>query len=229
MFIIKRIIFKILGRIIPRNIGTQLKNFKILAIDFGQWRTIKEKSCIDREGNFIPWYTYPAIEFLKQFDFSEKSVFEWGSGNSSFFWSIRTKEVISVEDDKKWFDLINNNKLDNQKVILHERKDDYINSILDENKNFDIIIIDGKYRYESSKNAIKCIGKNGLIILDNSDWHPKIVKMLKNHNLIQIDFNGFGPINGYTWTTSIFLRRNFNFKVKYQLKPIGDLNIEGNE
>lgn len=122
MFIIKRIIFKILGRIIPRNIRTQLKNFKILAMEFGQWRSIKERSCIDKEGNFIPWCTYSAIEFLKQFDFSNKNVFEWGSGNSSFFWAIKAKEVISIEDDKKWFDLINQNKLDNQKVILHNKK-----------------------------------------------------------------------------------------------------------
>ena len=219
--IIKRIIFKILRKIIPRNIMSQLKNFKILAIEFGQWRSIKGRRCIDNKGNFIPWYTYPAIEFLKQFDFSDKSVFEWGSGNSSFFWAIRAKEVISIEDDKKWFDIINQNKLDKQKVILHDRKNDYENSILDENKNFDIIVIDGKYRYECSKNAVKCLNKGGIIILDNSERYFKIAKMLRKCNLIQVDFNGFGPINNYTWTTSLFLSRNFNFRIKYQLHPIG--------
>jgi len=30
--------------------------------------------------------------------------------------------------------------------------------------------------------------------------------------LIEVDFHGFGPINAYTWTTSIFISRNFNFK-----------------
>jgi hypothetical protein len=33
--------------------------------------------------------------------------------------------------------------------------------------------------------------------------------MLREMNLAQIDFNGFGPINAYAWTTSLFLPRDF--------------------
>ena len=31
----------------------------------------------------IPWFTYPSIQYLDQLDLSEKTIFEWGSGNSS--------------------------------------------------------------------------------------------------------------------------------------------------
>lgn len=47
--------------------------------EFAIERTINEKICIDRDGNPIPWYTYPAIEYLSQFDVTDKDVFEFGA------------------------------------------------------------------------------------------------------------------------------------------------------
>lgn len=35
-------------------------------------RSIDEKVCADKDGNPIPWYTYPAIEYLSQFDYGGK-------------------------------------------------------------------------------------------------------------------------------------------------------------
>ncbi len=37
---------------------------------------------IDNEIITIPWYTYPAIEYLLSIDLSEMDVFEYGCGNS---------------------------------------------------------------------------------------------------------------------------------------------------
>lgn len=53
--------------------------------DFAIERTIDEKVCVDRDGNPLPWYTYPAIEYLSQFDYGEKTIFEFGCGYSSLF------------------------------------------------------------------------------------------------------------------------------------------------
>lgn len=69
----------------------QLKNFYTLAFDYGQLRTIREKRCIDKLGNPIPWYTYPAIEYLKTIDFSRKLVFEYGGGSSTLWWAVGQK------------------------------------------------------------------------------------------------------------------------------------------
>ena len=35
---------------------------------------------VDAAGKPLPWLTYPAIDFISQFDFSDAIVFEWGSG-----------------------------------------------------------------------------------------------------------------------------------------------------
>lgn len=62
-------------------------------------RSIDEKVCADKDGNPIPWYTYPAIEYLSQFDYGGKRVFEYGCGYSSLFWAERAAKVISIEDN----------------------------------------------------------------------------------------------------------------------------------
>ena len=72
--------------------------------DFAIERTIDEKVCLDRNGNPIPWYTYPAIEYLSQFDYSRKTIFEFGCGNSSLFWASRAERVVSIEDNLQWFE-----------------------------------------------------------------------------------------------------------------------------
>ena len=66
-----------------RSLRKQIKNFAILARRYGQFETMKKWSCLDREGRPIPWYTYPAIEYLASLDLSGMKVLEYGSGNSS--------------------------------------------------------------------------------------------------------------------------------------------------
>mgnify|MGYP000216046892 CR=1 FL=1 len=66
-------------------------------------RSIDEKVCADKDGTPIPWYTYPAIEYLSQFDYGGKRVFEYGCGYSSLFLAERAAKVISIEDNPEWF------------------------------------------------------------------------------------------------------------------------------
>ena len=72
--------------------------------DFAIERSIDEKVCVDKDNKPIPWYTYPAIEYLSQFDYSDKEIFEFGCGYSSMFWANRAKQVTSIEDNPNWFD-----------------------------------------------------------------------------------------------------------------------------
>lgn len=188
------------------------KNFKILVFDYGQLKSSIRERSINRKGEKIPWYTYSAIEFLSQLDFSDKSIFEYGSGNSSFFWAKRSKELISIEDDEKWYKLVSEEILLNQEIVLLENREEYSNFIKSTHRKFDVIIIDAKYRMDCAKSSIEFLNSDGIIILDNSDWYPDVAKYIREQNFIQVDFAGFGPINGYTWVTSIFFSREYNFK-----------------
>lgn len=193
---------------------------KILETDFALKTTMEKWEAVDKNGENIPWYTYPAIDYLKQLDLKEKKVFEFGSGSSSFFWANNAKEVYSVESDKRWYENIIKNKKENMHVVLKNIDETYYNEILNYDFNFDIIVIDAKLRGSCAINAIKKINQDGFIIFDNSEWVNKKEDIknalinLKNANLIQVDFCGFGAIKDTTWATSFFFTRNFTPKYK---------------
>jgi len=185
----------------------QVSNFKKLALNYGQWRTIRDWSSVDKSGVPIPWYTYPATEFLSHLDFSSFKVFEYGSGNSTLWWAERSKQVTSVEDDELWYEKIKLLlKSQNVEYCLEKNPQKYFTMATND---FEVLIVDGKYRRECLNHIVnlKKIGEGGvMLIFDNSDWYPNTVRFLQEKlGWMQIDFHGYGPINDYTWTTSIFV------------------------
>lgn len=184
------------------------KNVRLLSRHFGQWRSIRKKMAVDFNGEPIPWYTYPAIEYLNSFDFSECEVFEFGSGNSSHYWAKRCQSVTSVESDAEWAAEVKIQKSPNQSILHRPNESDYVSALTDQGKSFDIIVIDGRWRRACTEATPALLKKDGVIILDNSDREEEreCAALLRGQGFFQIDFNGFGPINGYCWTTSILFR-----------------------
>lgn len=176
----------------------------------GGHESYKRKLPVDRHKRPLPWYTYPAIEYLQQFDFSKCDVFEYGSGNSSKFWSARARQVTSVESDPYWYKRNIRELAPNQILILRTEKEEYVNAIHLYDSFYDVIVIDGKYRYSCAIEALKRIKNGGIIILDNTDWFPNTAKLLRDNGYTQVDFIGARPINSYAWCTSIFFKNQIN-------------------
>lgn len=191
--------------------------------NIGWLNSFKLKQPVDASRQAIPWYTYTAIEYIKQLDFSNKEVFEYGCGNSTIFWAKIAKSVISVENSQEWHDIVSKKLGKNAALKLPLDEDSYINEIFNYD-DFDVIIIDGSYRFKCAQIAINKLKPGGLIILDNSDWHVEAAKLLRESNLIQVDMTGLGPINSYTWTTSFFFHRDFNFQPKGVNQPEHGIN-----
>lgn len=201
-----------------RSFLKQMYNFKLLSIDYGQWRSIRDANSVDSHGRPIPWYTYPATEFLSHLDWTQFKVFEYGSGNSTLWWSKRAKHITSVENDEAWYKKIKDSlKTKNAIYHLEKKQSKYISMA---SNDFDIFIVDGSYRRECIKHLVNLKkGRTALalmIILDNADWYPKSVRFLqKKLGWLQIDFHGFAPINRYTMSTSIFLNPARYSELKY--------------
>ncbi len=204
--------FKIVSRL-----AAMKKISYLLIFGFGQWQSSKEGKAIDAEGVEIPWYTYPAIEYLSSFDFKGCDVFEFGSGNSSLFWASKARSVCSVEDNQEWFKVISQKRRNNQIIIHHSDKTGYVKALSEQGKLFEIIVIDGSWRKQCADEAPKYLKEGGMIVLDNSDRmiEKECARLLREQEFIQVDFSGFGPINDYCWSTSVFmktptvLQRNF--------------------
>lgn len=192
----------------PDRDAKRLQN--VLDCHFGHAATRRQRACVDRNGEPIPWYTYPAIEYLSQLDHGDSHVFEFGSGNSTLFWGRRAKSVISVENDPDWSREIAT-RVGRAPIELRlvENLDDYAATIRKADGPFDLIVVDGRRRYSCAREALSRLRPGGLIVLDNADWYPNTTAMLRAAGLIQVDMSGFGPINAYTWTTSLFLDRAF--------------------
>lgn len=208
---------------------TKIKQFlrpiKVL-YDLGYFLSLIKGQPITLEGNPLPWLTYPAIDFLQRLNLKGKSIFEFGSGNSTLFWIEKcAKSIVSVENDITWYNHIRS-KI-NSIVEIHyiKNEDDYVNKILEYGNNFDVILIDGELsRYKSAINAIKKLKDGGIIILDNSNHYIKTATLLRQSGLIQVDMSGFGPASSAIWTTSFFFSRTYNLKIKIEsqsINPIG--------
>jgi hypothetical protein len=178
--------------------------------DMGHYRSRSTGAPVTRSGDPVPWYTYPAIEYLQQLDFRDRRVFEWGSGNSSLFWAGVARHVTSVEDDAKWFDRVSSGNRPNQTLRLVTDAQEYVDALAAEGQQFDVIVVDGSHRYACAQVAALHLAPGGLIIFDNADWFPKSTSALRAANLLQVDMTGFGPVNKYVWTTSLFFDRAFN-------------------
>ena len=192
---------------------------RTLWFTYGHLRTVQSRSAVDAKGNPLPWYTYPAIEFLKQFDFSGKDVFEFGSGNSTLFWASRAARVVSVEDDERWFEVVSRRLPGNCTIHLESDLRPYPDVIRRYPERFDIIVVDGpargRTRFRCAQAAIEHLRPGGLIILDNSDWLPQSAQLLRDSGLLQVDMSGFIPIGAQTQTTSLFFHR------AWQMQPQG--------
>jgi predicted O-methyltransferase YrrM len=197
-----------------------LKAAKVLWRDYAHLNSVRTQRAVDRSGNPLPWYTYPAIEFLQQLDFSQKTVFEYGSGMSTLYWAARAARVVSVEDDEQWFHKVKSLAPANVEVVFEPDLSKFADTIQSRDERYDVIVVDGpargRTRLKCSRAAVDRLREGGLVILDNSDWLPESARLLRDSTLLEVDMTGFAPICGHVQTTSLFFDRRFN------VQPLGD-------
>jgi predicted O-methyltransferase YrrM len=163
----------------------------------------------DATGAPIPWYTYPAIDFLAQRNFEEKNILEFGGGQSTLWWSSRAGSVLTIEEDATWCDQLSARVGKN--VTLHYIPVDHatrtiepIRSVLNASaiQRFDIIIVDGHLRQELAALAFSYLAEGGALILDDAEGYG-FYEELKGRDCQRIDFFGFVPGVSLRHCTSI--------------------------
>lgn len=212
----KALIGKLLKQTLLRTgIGTTtlaLLKLKPFLAQIGWLRSVKEGLPVDQTGNYLPWFTYPAIYFLNARIKPEMVVFEYGSGHSTLWWSKRVSRVISYEHEIVWFRFFEKKIPAN---VEYSHRDffyggEYSKAILGHHNEIDIVVIDGRDRVNCAKNSLGALRDNGVIIWDNSDRikYDEGYSYLMQNGFKRLDFEGHGPINFSGWCTSIFYRKN---------------------
>jgi len=211
-----------------RRILTALITPILFSYKSGHFLSSIQSKAVDKKNNPIPWYTYSCIDFLQTFNFKNKKILEFGSGQSSIWWSKLSQEVHSLEDNYYYEKKISKLKINNLKVY---NCDTYLNNfdkLNFENFFFDIIVVDGFDRFLSFKKSLDLISKTGIFIFDNSEGyneprdnyksHP-ILNMMSEQGFQRIDFYGYAPGVIKKHCTSVFHKQtsfinqlNFNIK-----------------
>jgi hypothetical protein len=212
----------------------------ILASGLGYQTSLEQRASVLGDGRPIPMMSYGLIEYLLGLDLSSFDLLELGGGSSTQFWAGRTRSVLTLETSPEWMKLMQSHTVPNLDVRLStpETLADDMAALA---RSFDAIVIDAAAnRFQLAKSAIAMLRAGGFVILDNSDWYPNAARLLREADLIQVDFHDFRPGHHFRCTTSLFLHREFRPKpnsARLPLVPIGgkdvaatnrwDLPIEG--
>lgn len=187
-------------------------NHKGYLHDIGWFKAFNSKSPVNGEGNPIPWVTYSFIDFIKERIKKQHTVFEFGSGNSTFFYARYAGIVVSVEHDKEWYDKIVKEKPENSEMIFCElvRGGDYCHMPMKLEEKFDVIIVDGRDRVNCCKQAADALSASGVVVLDDSEreFYREAVDFLVKKGFKQLAFTGVSPGLFYRKATSVFYKND---------------------
>jgi len=169
---------------------------KIELLELYRWY----KSCSNYDEKQIkPWFPTNFNEEIDKYIHYKDVIFEYGSGNSSLYFSNKVESVISIEHNNKWYAklkktiyklnisnlsivLIKPEKIDKllsqTNKIFHSNDYRYQNYTFEHyvksinkypDENFDIIIIDGRARVGCVKYSMPKLKKGGYLLLDDSN------------------------------------------------------------
>jgi hypothetical protein len=199
-------VFAPIKRLLPRAIHSPLRAVAtgvVTPIRFsrqtGHWKSSLRQAACAANGTPIPWYTYPAIDFLQQRRFDDKNILEFGAGQSTLWWSRHARSVFAIEEDKLWFEHLRPELGAN--VTIHHVPVDHatrtiqpIKELIDRSGigQFDVIIVDGHLRRELTALAFDYLAPSGAMILDNSEGYG-FYDEIRARSCRRIDFFGFAP------------------------------------
>jgi hypothetical protein len=196
----------------------------------GHFRSSLLGKAMTKNGEPLPWYTYPCIDFLKNRSYTAKSVLEFGAGQSTLWWATRAIHVVTLEGDKEWYEKIASAKPQNVELHLVSMESadacvSDVNKVLGKNNcHYDVIVIDGLYRYEMTNIAKTLVTEDGMIIYDNAEGFG-CYEAFKNSGLNRVDFYGHAPGVVLPHVTSIFFKHaSFAFSSEQKISVIA---VEG--
>jgi hypothetical protein len=178
----------------------------------GWFRSFDEKASVDLHGKPIPWFTYPAYDFLKKRLPADICVFEYGCGGGTLWWATKVKEVVACEHNLDWYKKISAESPANVKIHYSDLEygGEYSKTITKYQNKFDVVVIDGRDRVNCAKNCLPSLTEKGVIIFDDSDrkQYQSGFDFLISHGFKRIEFAGMGPGLTFKFETSIFYRAN---------------------
>lgn len=165
----------------------------------------------------LPWLTDEAIGFLEKLlqEKEHAKILEFGCGGSTIWFSKRTRHLVSIEHDVRWYTKTKNylEALQVPTVDLRLIKSNYfLQCDTFEDNYFDLILIDAKDRIKCTQRAIRILKPGGILMLDNAEREKfkPIYEMLKGWEFFTTTQKSKTPL-GFeqeNWQTNWWIKPN---------------------
>lgn len=192
----------------------------------GWMRSARARRPIDLAGRPQPWLTLPAIAFLDKRLRSVETLFEYGSGGSTAWFSERVSRVVSVEHHRAWYEEVLAQLPPGAELHLYETEPpprflDLVFRPLGHPTAYagavrrllpngaDVVVVDGIDRLNCIAAAISEAGPRTVIIVDNLEYAKEFgpaVDLLTTNKYRYIEFWGISPSELRESCTAIFYR-----------------------
>jgi hypothetical protein len=107
---------------------------------------------------------------LKNRSFEKATVLEFGAGQSTLWWAQKATRVVALEGDQAWLEELRGKVPQNVELHLVSVDSplacvDSVNQILGTQSSavFDVVVIDGLWRYEMIDIAARVVNRTGII------------------------------------------------------------------
>jgi len=181
---------------------------------------------------YTPWVVVNTKNWLDNFLKKDMKIFEYGSGESTIYFSQHVKNIYSAEHDNDWFIKIKKmckkfaiknctlflikpeKNQDNHDEIYSSSNQIYNNLSFEKyckkikdfpDNYFDLIFIDGRARNGCLLHSLLKIKKHGAIILDNSEREEYNQGKTSLATFEKIIFQGQGFEGLREWETTIWI------------------------
>lgn len=192
-----------------RRLGQAIFTPPFFAWATGHFRSSLANRALDRHGQLLPFYTYPAIEFLAAQDYRGRRILEWGAGYSTVWWAARASAVVAVEHDAAWIGRLRG-LLPPHASLVEAPLWGAVPSLPG---RFDVIVIDGMDRQRTIEPSLGLLAEDGALVVDDSEgsWGDTedefpIIRAATRAGLLRVDFYGFRPTVIRPGCTSVFFR-----------------------
>ena len=223
-----------------RNWASALLTPMLFSKRTGHFKSSLRSRSLDRHGNPIPWYTYPAIDLLAGKDYSGRKVLEFGAGHSTLWWMKRAAQVVAVEGSEQWANHLKSQVAPNVTVHLMKSANEDLRTALG-GRQFDIAVIDGPDGTGCNRGQaaqvivdLDLLAPGGAILFDDSEgsfdapgneWQKsgENINFFRNHGFSRVDFFGYAPGQMQWRCTSLFFKGHcFLFEGKEVPRKSGD-------
>ncbi len=178
--------------------------------EIGWFTAFDQKAAVDNSGAALPWVTYSFIDFIKPRLKPDMELFEYGSGNSTWFYAARVKKVISIEHDSHWYEKVKTNNPSNAEMIFTslDINGQYAKMAVTRQQPFHLIIVDGRDRVHCCIHAVEALTADGVLVLDDSERpeYQEVFRYLQEKGFRSLSFSGISPGLFYQKSTTVFYR-----------------------